>query len=201
MHPLKIDHIIVGVNNLDTGIAQIKSLTGIEPIYGGVHTGGKTHNALIDLGDSIYLEIVSPTKGNSYEGLDQLTSLKTIGWAIRTSNIHKLETMLEIEQIRMSSPRTGGRKTPNGDKLDWTTMGLEQFGLDVFPFFIQWNTSAHPTSNAPGGISFQALEVETKNKIKMDSLLKLIQLDLQVVSSEDEKLNLVLDTPKGIVNI
>lgn len=51
----KIDHVILAVNDLDKGVAQFKSMTGIEPVYGGVHPNSFTHNALVSLSGNTYL--------------------------------------------------------------------------------------------------------------------------------------------------
>ena len=55
-----LDHLILGINDLQHGIAVFNRLTGVTPRPGGEHPGRGTHNALVSLGDGRYLEIVAP---------------------------------------------------------------------------------------------------------------------------------------------
>jgi hypothetical protein len=51
----QIDHVILGIDDLDRGVKAFEAATGVKPVYGGKHPGG-TRNALVSLGDGIYLE-------------------------------------------------------------------------------------------------------------------------------------------------
>src|SRR4051794_18090039 len=59
----RIDHVGLGIGDLDRGIAQVTELTGVKPARGGAHPGGGTHNALLSLGEGTYLEILAPVPG------------------------------------------------------------------------------------------------------------------------------------------
>ena len=60
---LQIDHLVIGVAELDAGVRQFEELTGIRPAFGGEHPDLGTHNALISLGDRTYLELLAPRPG------------------------------------------------------------------------------------------------------------------------------------------
>ena len=40
----QIDHILLGIDDLDRGVKAFEESTGVKPVYGGTHPGG-THNA------------------------------------------------------------------------------------------------------------------------------------------------------------
>jgi hypothetical protein len=53
-----IDHILLGIDDLDRGMDLFEQRSGVRPVQGGKHPGG-THNALVSLGDGTYLEIIA----------------------------------------------------------------------------------------------------------------------------------------------
>jgi hypothetical protein len=55
-----IDHVILGINDLERGVREFESKTGVAPKRGGEHPGRGTQNALVSLGDGRYLEILAP---------------------------------------------------------------------------------------------------------------------------------------------
>ena len=56
---LVLDHLVWCVNSVSEGMDMFEALTGVRPCTGGQHLGLGTHNALVSLGDGLYLEILA----------------------------------------------------------------------------------------------------------------------------------------------
>ena len=55
-----LDHLVVTTPVLAVGVAWVESILGVTLQAGGEHPRMATHNALIRLGDSTYLEVIAP---------------------------------------------------------------------------------------------------------------------------------------------
>jgi hypothetical protein len=195
-----IDHIILAINNLDTGVKQFKELTGIEPVFGGIHPESFTQNALIALDGETYIEIMAPRPNteNVPEYFTKIKQLTPIGWAIRTHNIQLTKDKLRSIGLKPTENHPGSRATPDGSLLKWTTFTLA--GHDKFPFFIQWSDSTiHPATSSPKGCTLQSLQVLTNDYESLSRLNLTLKLGLTLEESRDSSIVLAINTPKGLI--
>lgn len=195
-----IDHIILGINNLDKGIAQFKELTGIEPVFGGIHPYSFTHNALVALDHETYIEIMAPRPDaeNIPEHFLRLENLTPVDWAVRTRNTAHTKEKLKAVGFISSESKDGSRAKSDGTILSWTTFGIEK--QNGFPFFIEWGPGAvHPSASSPNGCTLQSFNIITPDDEIMNKLSTPLKLGLTVTKGGQQQLQLIINTPKGKV--
>src|SRR3954471_6652801 len=140
-----LDHLLLGVADLDDGMSWIEQRTGIRPAVGGSHPGRGTRNALLSLGAKQYLEIIAPDlaqPGVSEDlELGKLSEPRLINWAAATTDVEALAAPAKAAGTTFFGPRDGSRATPNGGLLKWRTLGLTAYlsagPINPIPFFIQ----------------------------------------------------------------
>lgn len=198
----QVDHVMLGIDDLERGIAQFEELTGVRPVFGGKHPGG-THNALVSLGDGTYLEILAVQPGvappEDYAGLKQLHTLTPIGWAVSSKDSAQLRNRLTSAGLAVTESTAGSRTTPAGTTLSWQTFGLKE-GFDEAPFFIVWSPqSAHPSTTAPTGCKLQQWRVAGPHLRTLEQLRSALDLRIDVAEAKSTALRLSLQCPRGEV--
>ena len=157
-----VDHIVIGVNKLPFGMSQLKALTGVDPVFGGVHPHLGTHNALISLGDETYLEILAPdpdadpasvnATGQGYlAAISPLRQVTPVLWAIGSTDLAQTRARLREAGINISAPAPGSRRKPDGSLLRWQTAEITSFSSPAAPFFIEWEGDSTPAASTPKG--------------------------------------------------
>lgn len=201
-----VDHIIVSVGDLEEGSRQFLEMSGVEPVFGGLHPGRGTQNALVSLGPRTYLEIMAPQTDvdlpESVKPLLALDALTPSGFAVSTTDMAGTLARLERHGYATSDPSDGSRALPDGGTLMWTTMGVTDPVIEPAPFFIQWGeTSPHPATTSPVGCTLQSLTVVSSQQVALERLFKALELDViaEDAGGRETAYELVLDCPKGTV--
>jgi hypothetical protein len=160
MIPIDLDHIIVGFPNLEDGMARLFQLSGYRAAPGGAHLGRGTRNAILNLGNTSYLELLGPDPAQPallwHKEIATLTEPTIVGWAIRHNELDQLATLLKERGVACSDPIAGSRVRPDGQTLRWRMLLLADDRQGNLPFFIDWDSaSPHPSADAPGGCLLQ----------------------------------------------
>ena len=199
-----IDHIGIGVADLDRGMVLISARTGVTAVKGGVHPGRGTQNALMSIGSGTYLEIIAPAPGGNLQGQDaelaKLTTPRPVFFAIRSNDLEATARLLQQNGFAPTEIRPGSRKRPDGTVLAWRTFGLIGVGLEAAPFFIQWaESSPHPSTTSPAGCTLAKLEVGDKDPAGLSKLFRVLSLDVPTHPTKRPELRATLACPKGEV--
>ena len=202
--PSVLDHILLGCNDLDRGIAFVEEHTSVRAAFGGVHPGRGTRNALVSLGDKQYLEIIAPdpqqTRAADFRNLRNLAEPRLVGWAVHPDDLDAFATRLRNVGIAFEGPTPGSRKRPDGRMLHWKTLNLNDDHAGLFPFFIEWSAdSVHPSADAPAGCKIVRFEMSGPDAGELTRLSTLLQLGVPVQESDKQQLHAKIAGPSGKV--
>lgn len=181
-----IDHLIIGVSNLDEGIAAFTAATGVVAVRGGKHPTRGTENALVALGNGTYLEIIAPQAeapddNPMVKSLRALTKPTTVGWALRVNDAPAVRARLVAAGFEVTEPRPGSRRTPSGEMLEWTTFGLAKEASDAVPFLIQWSAATpHPSATSPAGCVLESFEIQDPEAATISRFVNVLGVNVPV---------------------
>lgn len=203
-----VDHLLLGVADLDRGIAWVEKLTGVKAAGGGSHPGVGTRNALASLGGRRYLEIIAPdpsqTAYNFPIDLRKLGEPRLVTWAALTADIAATANRAREAGLQFSGPRDGSRTRPDGKLLRWKTLGVQTGfgtrGVEPVPFFIEWaGDSPHPSQDSPRGCELLSFDMEHPEPAGLVGVLKKLGVEAKVRGAKEPRLRAKLKTPKGEV--
>lgn len=163
-----IDHLVYAVPDLDAGIEQFATSTGVRPAFGGAHVGLGTHNALVSFGSS-YLELIAPDPnqpapcGPRPFGIDALAGPSFVAFAVRPDPGDSIEAL--VARASTAGHDAGPisdmqRATPDGGLLEWRLTMPSATMPSVVPFLIDWGTTPLPSSTQPGGVELTRFVVQ-----------------------------------------
>ena len=161
MPETRLDHLVVTAASREAGVAWISSLLGVPLELGGEHPAMGTHNALLRLGESLYLEVLAVNPNAAAPGRPRWFGLDTppsaprlAGWVARTND---LEGAVLERRIGWGAVQPMAR-----GPLRWliTVRPDGSLPLDgVAPVLLQWVTKDHPAAGLPDhGCSLVALQ-------------------------------------------
>ena len=181
MPPTQIDHITVTAPSLAAGSGFVQEVLGVAPQAGGEHPRMGTHNLLLRLGDSLFLEVIAANPqvpapdrprwfGLDHVAPDTLPVLST--WVVRSTDIHA-STAAATEPLGIVEPMSRGA-------LDWliTIPADGSIPLDgVAPALIEWHTEIHPAARLEDkGLSLQRLEIFHPAPMRVSRLLASLEV-------------------------
>ncbi len=212
-----IDHIVVGVDDLQKGMAAIEEMTGVKPTYGGAHPYYGTHNALISLNNNTYLEVLAPNPEVSMNLFQWLTnfkamylrrilsrmhSLKPFLWAVGSEDLQVTATQIKKIGLKLSKPEPHSRKKPNGELLSWEGAFFAQGIKTDLPFFISWDEAASsPAKDSPKGCKLIHFTVSTPNPDDLNKIVDNLSLPVSITQAQKVGIAFEFSSPKGNVKL
>jgi hypothetical protein len=204
---IALDHLLLGVNDLNHGIAWLQERTGLRAATGGIHPGLGTCNALLSLGHRQYIEIVAIDPQQTSYGptaalIQDLTVPRLINWAAATSDILGIRGGATSTDYSVGGPVDGSRVRPDGRTLKWRTVTLTHSFGGVIPFFIAWaEGTVHPSIDSPSGGGLVTFELEHPQAVRVREVLRELGIDAVVSSGLEPRLRAILTCPAGTIEL
>lgn len=210
MPPRKIDHIVYTVPNLEAAVEDLTQKLGVKPIIGGRHDTQGTKNALVNLTDGAYLEILAADEENTaispprWMGIDVLTGPKITRWALKSDDLAADAATLKRVDPALGEIKAGSRQRPDGSWLRWELiMPTAAPEVDVLPFMVDWSESdVHPHEVLPDmGCGIISLIAVHPAPATINGTLEKLDWRMPVLEAPKVELRLVLRCPAGIVEL
>lgn len=144
----RIDHLVITAPTRAAGVVWVEAQLGVSLQTGGEHARMGTHNALLSLGEGVYLEVIAvdpaaPAPGRPrWFGLDAPPATPRFAtWAARSDDIVRDAALGGVamgEVLAMARGALNWRITVPAD-------GQPGFG-GLLPALIQWSGEAHPAA-------------------------------------------------------
>jgi catechol 2,3-dioxygenase-like lactoylglutathione lyase family enzyme len=126
----KFDHIVIGVADLDIAVNDYRQ-QGFTVIYGGEHASATTHNALVVLRDSSYIELMAKTGKDPKPGADSMDFEPLldnmpgyVAYAFYVDDIDAAVSAMCERGVTVDDPQTGKRTRKDGVELRWKLVKL-----------------------------------------------------------------------------
>jgi len=207
------DHLVLAAHDLDAGVAWLEQRLGVALTAGGKHSRMGTHNRLLHLGESFYLELIAidpqvPPPGRPrWFALDRQETLaadrpRLIHWVARSDDILRdvaasSEALGEILPMQRGDYRWRITVPPDGHLP----------GDGLVPTLIQWDVPFHPAERLPeAGCRLMKLEGFHPQPARITAALATLglasRLDVHSCAADEApQLLAYIRTPGGLVEL
>jgi hypothetical protein len=202
----RIDHVILGVSDLEGSAERFLQEHGLASVEGGRHPGWGTANRIVPLGRD-YIELAGIVDDTEAMGNAFGTSVRAaadrggglVAWCLAVDDAEAVATRTGL------SLTDGSRIRPDGVTLRWRLVGLETALSEPWrPFFIEWQIAedAHPGRTQvahrvePEGIAW--IEVAGDRRL-LDEVLGGADVEVRLGEGPPELLRVGIATKAGEV--
>ncbi|MEM7573532.1 MAG: VOC family protein [Bacteroidota bacterium] len=205
---MKIDHLVYAVPDLNQAIADLDAKLGIAPVFGGQHLTKGTKNALLNLGNGAYLELLAIDSTNDqiqpprWMGIDLIEAPQMVRWALKTDQIDLVSSLLSDFHPEHGRIETGERQQANGEFLRWQMCLPTPIPVvDILPFFVDWSSSLHhPCNQLETGCSLQGLQLFHPQPPSIAPLFRALNISL-TIRKGPQSIRIQIAGPKGSLSL
>ncbi len=139
-----IDHIIIGVHDLEKAATQFSQKLGLAVSGGGIHPTGGTANRIIVIGDT-YLELMAIYKSEeAQQSLRDRLAMQEgyLNFVLASNDIEAETRAMSNRGIHVLGPTPGSLRAADGRTRSWSRLDIERPDLaQHYPFIIQHDSA------------------------------------------------------------
>lgn len=210
---LELDHIVVACLDLDDGEAWLRERLGVGLAPGGRHDAWGTHNRLLQLGGSVYLELIAPDPSQPDPSSPRPFLLDDAALRARLRRapvlVHWLVRADDLDRELGALKYLTGTVVPmTRGSLRWRITlppGGRPPADGLLPTVIRWDVpmTEHPTARLPEvGVRLTGLAIRGPRAVieRRPNVSAPVPIEW-TESQTDSGLSIELDTPRGRVTI
>src|SRR6266566_9552975 len=151
-----LDHIIIGVNDLEQATTIFSQKLGLAASGGGIHPSGGTANRIIVIGDT-YIELIAVRTPEEAQPsmLERLAKGEGyLNFVLSSDQIEADSAAMEKRGISIFGPTPGQLRSADGRTRGWKRTDVERPDLaQHYPFIIQHDSTGEERRNRLAGWS------------------------------------------------
>ena len=200
---LTFDHLAIVAPSLEAGVAHVRKRLGVDAPAGGVHPLMGTHNHLMRLGETCFLEIIAIDPGAPAPERPRWFGLDRRGDAPPRLE-HWLLATNDLDATLDEAGGLGGEaiRQTRGE-LSWRIAVRPDGALPMggaFPGLLEWSTGTHPAAGmADLGCRLSVLTIDHPEAERISRFLegRLIDARIRVRNAAGPNLSAEIETPSG----
>ena len=149
---LSFDHLAIGAETLEDGVAAVEAALGVALAPGGAHPMMGTHNRLLSLGPGEYLEVIAIDPDAPRPGRPRWFALDDFRGKPRPGAWIARAAPPLAEALARAPAGAGDAQSLSRGAYAWE-MAIPDTGLlpfaGLFPALIAWQGTAHPADALP----------------------------------------------------
>lgn len=157
-----IDHFVWVADDLFQETTRFKTIMGVKPIFGGIHKGRGTHNALLYLAHRCYLEVIAKDPEQSVRPWimgEHPNDAGLIHWAWASEDIERDREKCRGAGWSLGKIEEGHRTRTDSSILRWKLTDPDVIAYNYQPFLIQWSSGSHPADSLAPDCQLQQITV------------------------------------------
>jgi len=174
---MRLDHVsyVTTHEQLADTVQRLGSLIGSAFVDGGIHPRFGTRNFTCALKNGQYIEVVCPLDHPATEQTPWGKAVKKkadegggwFTWVFSTEDISAIEAKFSRGAVEAHRIR------PDGTDLKWKQIGVKEI-IDApeYPFFINWLTNRHPSSDGNPSAEISEIAIAGKNPLSQSWFYK-----------------------------
>ena len=204
----RVDHVVYATRDLEAEVEHLAAMLGVRASPGGRHPAWSTRNALIALGERVYLEIVAPDPdgpepdGSRPFGLDTLAAARLATWCVVATDLERIARDARAHGVDLGPVQHRSRQRPDDTVLRWTMTDPTRPRADgLVPFYIDWGDAPHPAASAPSGGRLAGLRARHPEPGRVRTMLRALGLAMEVASGDAPELIATIETDRGPIEL